>query len=313
MAVAKRVLQKYKIWLICLLTVAVMAVLKPNFLSYDNIYGLCASMMSYGVVALGLTVSLIAGEINISIGSVLAFSGMVFGATIEGIGLLPAFLLAVAAAWVIGLLDGYFVAYKRLPAFLVAVVFMISVRGLALLISGSQNIVIDNPLFRQIGSAKVGPVPVLFLVMVLCAVLIELFLRYTQPGRNLFAVGGSAEVAEACGLNEKFYKMMAISFSSLMAGVGGVILTTRLSSAIPSVGEDAVITILPIVVIGGTSINGGKGGTIWTLSGAFLMYLLFNIMSMFNIYVSVQSLVKGLVLLCIVVADKYMVNKNKKV
>ena len=117
-------------------------------------------------------------------------------------------------------------------------------------------------------------------------------------------------MAEASGMNVRRYKMLALTFSFMMAGVGGIFLTTRLSSAIPSVGEDAIITTLPIVVIGGTSINGGRGGTLQTLSGALLMYLLFNIMSMFNIYVNVQSLVKGLILLVIVVGDKYIVNKT---
>lgn len=309
----KNRLPKNKIWFISIAAIVVMSLCNPNFLSANNIQGLCESMMSYGVVAMGLTVCLIAGENNIAIGSILAFSGMIFGSTISVIGLVPAMLLALILCAAFGLLDGYFVAYHKMPAFLMAVVFMISMRGLALMVSKSQNIIITDTTFKAVSSLSIGPIPILFLVMILLAVSIELVLRYTQTGRNLFAVGGSADVAEACGLNVRRYKMLALMFSFIMAGLGGIFLTTRLSSAIPSVGEDAIITTLPIVVIGGTSINGGKGGTLQTLSGILLMYLLFNIMSMFNIYVNIQSLVKGLILLIIVVGDKYIINKNRRV
>ena len=167
--------------------------------------------------------------------------------------------------------------------------------------------------FKKISAASIGPFPMLFIVMVLLAFIIEWVLHYTQVGRNLYAVGGAPDVAEATGLNVRQYKLLALMFSFIMAGVGGIVLTTRLSSAIPSVGDDAIITTLPIVAIGGTSLSGGRGGTLQTLAGALLMYLLFNIMSMFNIYVNVQSMVKGIILLVIVIGDKYIVNKKRRV
>ena len=302
-----------RIWCLCIITVIVMSVINPKFLSYDNIYGLCVSQIAYGMAALGLATSLIAGEMNISIASILALSGVVFVTLIEIVGVLPAFLLAVLVSGVVGLITGYFIAYKGLPAFLVGVVFMISMRGAALFISNSQTIVIHNRMLRELGSVSVGPIPVLFIVLVISAILIELFLKYTRPGRNLYAIGGDAEVADACGLNTRLYKMIAVAFSSVMAGVGGIFLTTRLLGANPSVGADAILTILPIVVIGGISLNGGKGSIVGTLSGIMLMYLLLNIMSMFNIPVSVQSLVRGMILLSIIVGERYIANRDRKI
>jgi ribose/xylose/arabinose/galactoside ABC-type transport system permease subunit len=186
-------------------------------------------------------------------------------------------------------------------------------RGVALFISSSQTIVIHNQMLRKVSQVSIGPVPILFVVLVISAVLIELFLRYTRAGRNLYAIGGDAEVADASGLNTRLYKMSAVAFSSIMAGVGGIFLTTRLLGANPSVGADAILTILPIVVIGGISLNGGKGSTIGTLSGIMLMYLLLNIMSMFNIPVSIQSLVRGIILLSIIVGERYIVNRDRKI
>jgi ribose/xylose/arabinose/galactoside ABC-type transport system permease subunit len=290
-----------------------MSVINPKFLSYDNIYGLFISQIAYGMAAFGLAVSLIGGEMNISIASILALSGVVFVSFLETLGVLPAFLLAIAISGLVGLITGYFIAYQGLPAFLVGVVFMISMRGVALLVSHSQTIVIRHQTLRGVSAVTIGPIPILFIVLVIFAVLIELFLRYTRTGRNLYAVGGDAEVASASGLNTRLYKLVAVAFSSVMAGIGGVFLTTRLLGANPSVGADAILTILPIVVIGGVSLNGGRGSVIGTFSGVVLMYLLLNIMSMFNIPVSIQSLVRGVVLLAIIVGERYMANRTRKI
>lgn len=313
MTAIKRYIGELKIWLICLFTVAVMAMIRPAFISQNNIEGILSSMMAYGVAALGLTVSLIAGEINIAIGSIVAFSGVVFARLVPSTGIFVALILALLLCLALGVLDGFFVAYKKLPAFLVAVVFLISVRGLALWVSDSRPILITDPTFESISAARVGPIPACFFLFILFVIAVEIFLKYTQMGRNMYATGGNAEAADAAGLNVRFYKFSGLTFSALMAGMGGILLTTRLSSAVPSVGEDAVMTVMPIIVIGGTSLNGGKGSAVWTLSGAFLMYLIFNVMSMFNIYVNVQSIIKGVIVLGIVVVDKYFANKNKKV
>ena len=132
---------------------------QSQFLTANNIRGICESMMSYGVVALGLTICLIAGENNIAIGSVLAFSGMIFGKYIGAIGIIPAFLLAIVLCGIFGLVDGYFVAYHKMPAFLMAVVFMISVRGLALMVSKSQNILISDPTLSTSVQWRLAPSP----------------------------------------------------------------------------------------------------------------------------------------------------------
>lgn len=309
----KKFVLNYSLWIICALIFIVMGIIKPLFLTLDNIYGLLSAMLSYGVLALGLSVALIAGENNISIGSVLAFSGVLFASVIESVGLTLAFFIAVLACALLGLLNGWLVAYKKMPAFLVAVAFMISVRGLALAVSKSQNIIINNEAFIKICNMQLGPIPILFIVLIAFALVIDMVLRYTPLGRCLFAVGGNAEVANYCGINVQKYKMLAIAFSTVMAGIGGVFLTTRLTSAIPSVGEDAIITVLPIVVLGGTSMQGGKGSAIGTLAGLVFMYTLFNLMSMFNIYVNIQTLIKGIVLLSVVVGGKYIENRNRKI
>ena len=313
MTIVKKVLNDYRIWLVSVLAFLIVPLIKPAFLSMNNIEGILASMITYGVVALGLAMTLITGEINISIGSVMAFSSVTFAVLIAKFPMAAAVLIALAGSALFGLIDGYFVAYKKLPAFMVSVAVMVSVRGVALAVAGEKPVGIMSDLVLRLGMAAIGPIPVLFLFLLFCVAVLELFLKKTQTGRNMYAVGGAPDVAAAYGLNVEKYKCLSLTFCSFMAGVGGVLLAIRMCSGSPSVGEDAMPSVLPMIVIGGTAISGGKGGMVKTLSGILLMNLIFNIMSMFNIYVNIQNLIKGAILLIIVVADKYIENKDKKI
>lgn len=306
-------LSPYKIWILCIATVIAVPFFKPAFSSSNNIESLLRSMTTYGVTALGLTVALITGEINVAVGSIVAFSSVIFAKYTESIGLFPAVLITVSSCLILGFMNGYLVAYKKLPALLISIAFQISVRGLALWASDSQPIKIYNESFIAFARMTLGPVPVIFLILLAFVLVIEFILRHTCVGRNLFACAGKADVAKAAGINVNLYKMGALAFSYLMAAFGGIIITARLFSASPSVGEDAVMTIMPIIVMGGTSLSGGKGGAICSLSGAIIMYLIFNVMSLFNVPVNAQDIVKGTILLTIVCVDKYFINKDKKV
>lgn len=313
MTIVKKVLNEYRIWLVSVLAFLIVPIMKPAFLSMNNIEGILASMITYGVVALGLAMTLITGEINISIGAVMAFSSVTFAVTIEKLPMAAAILIALAGSALFGQIDGYFVAYKKLPAFMVSVAVMVSVRGVALAVAGEKPVGIMSDLVLRLSMASIGPIPVLFLFLLFCVTVLELFLKKTQTGRNMYAVGGAPDVAKAYGLNVEKYKCLSLTFCSFMAGMGGILLAIRMCSGSPSVGEDAMPSVLPMIVIGGTAISGGKGGMVKTLSGILLMNLIFNIMSMFNIYVNIQNLIKGAILLIIVVADKYIENKDKKI
>lgn len=313
MVLIKKIFHEYRIWLISALAFILVPLFKPAFISINNIEGILTSMVTYGVIALGLTMTLITGEINISIGAVMAFSSVAFAVAIQHVPMIIAILFALGGSLLFGIIDGYFVAYKKLPAFMVSVAIMVAVRGIALAISGEAPVGIMSDTVMMIGAAKIGFVPVLFIFLLFCVFSLELFLNRTQMGRNMYAVGGAPDVAAAYGLNVEKYKCLSLAFCSFMAGVGGILFAFRMCSGSPSVGEDAMPSVLPMIVIGGTSISGGKGGMIKTLSGILLMNLIFNIMSMFNIYVNIQNLIKGAILLSIVIADKYIENKDKKI
>lgn len=233
----KTMLSRHRIWLLCILTFAVMPFVKPAFLSANNMQGIMTGMVPYGIVALGLAMTLITGEINISIGAVMAFSGVIFTTLLPRFTFLPAMAAALLACALVGMVDGFFVAYKKLPAFLVSVAVMTGVRGLALAVCGSKPVQVTNPLIAQLNLMKAGPVPVLFVLLLALVFLLEFFLKRTQTGRNMYAVGGAGDVASAYGLNVEKYKFWALTFSSFMAGLGGIALVARMNSGSPSVGR----------------------------------------------------------------------------
>jgi len=311
----KQFFSKYKIWIICFVAMAILSSLKAEFMSKDNMRALLSTMMSYGVTALGLTISLIAGMINISLGSVMAFCGCLFCLLCDSMGFTVALFAAIAAGCLIGFSHGVLSAYVGLNNWLVAVAYMFAFKGLALLITNEAPArAYQNEAFLAFSNTRLfGFIPVAVLVLFVFAIFWEIVLRYTRFGRNFFAVGSNADAASAAGINVKKFRCIGLTITGLMASIGAILLTTRTLSANGSQCADCTVSILPMVVIGGTSIKGGKGGTIATLSGCLFMSLITNSMYMFNIDVNIQTLIQGLILVLVVAGEKYLMNRKIKI
>ncbi len=311
----KQFFSKYKIWILCLAAMLVLSLMKAEFHSRENIKALLYTMMAYGVTALGLTVSLISGQINISLGSVMAFCACLFCLFCDSLGFAAAFILALCAGIVIGLMHGYLSAYVGLNNWLVAVAFMFAFKGLALVITNEAPVrAYQDPVLLAISNTRLfGFIPVAFFALILLTAAWQVVLRCTRFGRGFYAVGSNAEAAASAGLNVKRYRCLGLMFTGLMASLGAVLLVTRTLSANGSQNVDCTVSILPMVVIGGTSIKGGKGSAVATLSGCLFMSLITNAMYMFNMDVNLQTLVQGLILLAVVAGEKYFINRKIKI
>lgn len=310
---AKKIFFQYKVWVFCALACLIIPIFRPRFLSVHNISGMLTSMIPYGVVAIGLMFGLVAGIINLMIGSIMSLCAVVFALMIPRLGLAGALAVSLMAGGLVGLVAGWLVSYVQLNNWLVAISLMTTVKGIAVYISNQDTVRISHELFDQISSASLGPVPVLFFAYLLLVLAVDFFLFKTQMGRNLFAVGGSREIAAACGLNARRYGLFALVMSSVIAGFGGILLTTRVYSANGNMGTDAIMSCLPMVIMGGATFTGGKGSAIGTVSGCLVMVLITTFMNLFNIYINVQTLIQGIILLVIIVSDKYFVNRKIKV
>lgn len=314
MTIAKKAVKNYRIALLTIALFVIMSFAKEFFLTKANMFALVDSITAYGIAALGFTFVMLCGQLDISFGSVMALSSCVFMMVLPKVGFLPALLLALVLGSACGAITGFFIASFRLSAFIVSMTMQLIYKGVALTITDSTPVSLAHPTLLAISQCKLfGVIPIVFLVFVLGAIGCEFLLRRTQYGRNLLLVGGNISVADNLGLKARNYIWSAYVIQGFCAALGGVAMMTRMFSASGNLAIDGPLNIIPMVIVGGTIMAGGKGGTLKTLWGVLLMNIIYNAMSMFSIQVSIQQLVKGLILLMIIVSDKYMENRTAKV
>ncbi|HHW47144.1 MAG TPA: ABC transporter permease [Clostridiaceae bacterium] len=314
MEIVRKIAKDYRIPLLALLVFVFMSLTNPYFFKQANLFGLFDSMPAYGIAAVGLTFIMLCGQLDISMGSVMALSSCVFMMTLNSIGFIPSMLLALAIGCVLGAVTGFFVAFFRLSPFIVSMTTQIAYKGIALTITNSTPVVNMHPVLVKISEIKVfGAIPITFFVFVLVALLAEFVMTKTQYGRNLFVIGGNINVADNLGLNVRGHLWSVYVIQGFCAALGGIVMMTRMFSASGNLALDGPLSIIPMVIVGGTAFAGGKGGAIKTLFGVLLMNIIFNALSMFNIYVNIQQLIKGVILLMIIVSDKYLENRHNKV
>lgn len=309
----KQYLSEYKALLMGIVISAVMTGVSNVYLTNNNLWGIMISTVPYGIAAIGTTFILLSGEKDISMGSTIAFSGVICAMLMQHMAFAPAVVITLVLCVGIGAVFGYLVAYQKLGSFMISISLMISVRGLALFICGQNPVVVASGAVDYLGKARIGVVPLMFLIYIAMAFAAEWFLRKTQFCRNIYMIGNSNEVAESTGVNVNFHKLMVFVIGTLFAGLGGIAMMVRMRSGSPVIADGAGISVIPMVIMGGTAFSGGKGGSLKSLSGVILMNIIYNVMSLYNIDLNVQNMVKGGIVLGIVVTNRYMENRNRKI
>lgn len=315
--VKKQIKKREELWRtigLLLLVFAVMSFVSEHFFTTRNIGVWLNSFSVYGIAALGMTFAIIAGYLDMATPSIIGLSAVVFVLSMEKLGLVGAALLALICCALAGSITGFLVAKFKLNAFVTSYAMQFAVKGVGLVISGSTTIPFNNPKLTMLITTKLfGFLPVTFLVFVAVMLVAQYILSRTTFGRNLYAIGGNKEAAQSVGINIEKHQVLVFAICGLFAGFAGLILTLRLSSGSAVQAETSIMEMIPMVILGGTSFSGGKGGAFQTLLGAMLMGLLFNAMSLFNVYANVQNIIKGLVLVIVIVSDKYLENKRHRV
>lgn len=315
MKFVKKIFTDYRIPLLTVLLFAVMAIIKPNFSSAYNIYSIADAIAGYGIAAIGFTFILLVGQLDISFGSVIALTACVFMMMLKAE---MNFVLALATALVLGCacgaLTGFFVANFRLSPFIVSMTMQLVYKGIALTITKSTPVAMQHPVLLGIYNIKLlNIIPITFILFLVLALAVEFILRKTQYGRNLYLVGGNINAADNLGMKSRRYVWSAYIMQGLFAAIAGVVMMTRQFSASGNLALQGPLNVIPMVIVGGTSMAGGKGGAIKTVWGVLLMNIVYNAMTMFSIPAALQPFVKGLILLIVIVTDKYMENRRSKV
>ena len=315
MKFVKKIFTDYRIPLLAIVLCAVMAIVKPNFASAYNIYSIADAIAGYGIAAIGFTFILLVGQLDISFGSVIALTACVFMMMLKAeMNFMLAFVTALVLGCACGALTGFFVANFRLSPFIVSMTMQLVYKGIALTITNSTPVAMQHPVLKAIYDIKIlDIIPITFILFVALAILVEFILRKTQYGRNLYLVGGNINAADNLGMKSSRYVWSAYIMQGLFAAIAGVVMMTRQFSASGNLALQGPLNVIPMVIVGGTSMAGGKGGAIKTVWGVLLMNIVYNAMTMFSIPAALQPFVKGLILLVVIVTDKYMENRHSKV
>ena len=313
--VGKKTVTDYRIPLLAALVFVVVALLRPRFAIPYNISTIADSAANSGIAAIGFTFILLVGQLDISFGSVISLSACVFMMMLKAeMSFAAATCVALAVGIACGALTGFFVANFRLSPFIVSMTMQLMYKGIALTITKSTPVSMSHPVLMAIAKIKLfDMIPVTFVFFIVLALIAEIILRKTQYGRNLFLVGGNINVSDNLGMKSSRYVWSAYIIQGLFAAIAGIVMMTRTSSANGNIGAQTLLNVIPMVIVGGTSMSGGKGGCIKTVFGVLLLSIVYNAMTFFSIPAPLQPFVKGLILAVVVVSDKYMEHRREKV
>jgi ribose transport system permease protein len=301
----KRILRNYGIVFAFLLVCAILSFLSPVFLRWTNILIVVRQASIVGIIGVGMTFVILTGGIDLSVGSILAVSGAFAAGMLKAnmplVVVIPA---ALAIGAFLGLLNGLVITAGRITPFVTTLAMMSIGRSVTLIHNNGIPISGFPPNFRFIGGGDVLGIPFPILVFGATVFLAAVVLRETRLGRYTYAIGGNEEAVRLSGIPTGFYKTMVYVFSGLASALSAIVLASRLNSAETTAGTGYELDVIAAVVIGGTSLNGGRGSVWGTLVGALLIAVINQGMVLLGIGVYYQGLVKGLILLGAVLLDR---------
>ncbi|GAB3280512.1 hypothetical protein GCM10027563_09400 [Parasphingorhabdus pacifica] len=289
----------------------VLSIIAPSFLTADNLFNLGSQTSVNAVMAVGVTLVIITGGIDLSVGSVAALSGVVGVMLMAGHGMSPLLGIAggVLVGAVAGLVNGLLVSVVGLPPF-IATLGMLSVgRGLVLIITGAVAVFGAPDSFRLLGQGVIGVLPIPIVLIALVAVAGHLVLTRTRLGRYAYVMGSNPEAARLSGVPIKRHTTAVYVLSGGLAGLGGMIAASRINSGQPNFGEGLELDVIAAVVIGGASLFGGRGTVLGSLIGAFLVAVIRNGAVQLDIGTFYQNVLIGVIIWLAVWWDRYQRRK----
>ncbi|MFI4913157.1 MAG: ABC transporter permease [Sedimentisphaeraceae bacterium JB056] len=303
-----------------LLLIGVLSALKPDtFLTIDNFLNVLRRSSVNGIIAIGMTSIIISAGIDLSVGSMMALSGMC-GAWVmvsmgnDGVCTAPVMLLGTLVGIVIGLIcgliNGSLITRLKLPPFIVTLGTMSMFRGISYVMNDGQPF--NVPSYKYLGEGLILGIPVSVIIFAICIIVAGLMLKYTKFGRYTYAIGSNTEASYHCGINVKANLIKIYAFTGLLVGLASMIATSRTISAQPTAGLSLELDIIAAVVIGGASLAGGQGTITGTIIGTLLISFLRNGCTILGISTNVQLIVIGAIIIAAVAIDQTTKNKSQK-
>jgi len=275
----------------------------PNFFSTLNILNILVEVSAIGIMAIGMTFLLLIGLFDMSIGNQVSFVSLVLASTIK-FGIIPSIIISLIAGMLIGAINSFITTKLKISAFIVTFAMLGILKGVNLLISEGQSIFIANENFAKIFNQNLFGVPIVIVVFVVLSIIAELMLRYSKVGFEIYVSGGNIETAKLSGINISFITMFCFLMSSLCVAISSILLTSRVMTASPILGEKYTLLVIASCVVGGVRFTGGYGNILNTFLGVSAMQLVNNIMYMTNTYGYVITLINGMILLVVLSLDR---------
>lgn len=287
------------------LCVGATLLLGNTFFAWKNFSNVLRQLSTNMFLACGMTLVIMLGGIDLSVGSIIAMVGCFTAGfiTFNNMPVIAAIILAVILGLLLGLFNGAVAAFTTIPPFIITLATMNIGRGIARVYSQTKTITVSNDLFKAIAGTYIGGVPIQIIYIVIVVAITAVILNRTQLGRHILATGGNMQAAAYSGVNTKLVTLFVFVYSSLLASLAGVIAASRLYSGTCTAGESAEMDAIAAVVLGGTSMSGGSGSISGTVVGVLIIAILNNVMNLYGIDASWQYIVKGIVIMIAVFID----------
>jgi ribose transport system permease protein len=298
---------------ILIVLAGILSLVSPYFLTQNNLLNIGKSIAMIGIVAVGETIVIISGGFDLSVGSTMAASGMAAGYLVtQGFPLPLAFLAAILIGLTVGLANGVIVSYGRINPLIATLATLAIVRGLSYVISGGREIVISDPAFQELGVGTLFGIPYIVILLVATFAVFAWLMPRTLYGRYAYAIGSSARAAQRAGVPVRRWRIAYYVTSGGLASLAGLVFVARTGNAQPSAALGIELDVITAVILGGTSLSGGRGRVWGTFIGLLLLGVVNNGLILAGVPAFWQQVVKGAILLLAVLYDELRRNRAEE-
>lgn len=304
-------LKNQKLLVIIVVLVLLLYFKDNRFLSYWSISDLFLHISVIGTMAVGMTLLMISGMLDLSVGATLSLTAVVMMLT-QKFGIFSSVLLGVLSAVMIGFLNGIIVVKGRINFFIATLGTMSIAKGLALALSNSHTVVGVNKSFINLANGFILGIPIPTIILIISYLVGGYLLKYSKLGRNSYTIGGNEHSAILAGVNVNKTRTLLFMFCALTAAIAGLILSAKSNTGSANLGDNLTLIVIATVVLGGASVFGGKGSMIGTFQAAIILGLVERAMIIFNINTWYQYMIRGIIILAVVVLDTYFERKNRE-
>jgi len=303
---------EFRMFVALLILGFILSLISPYFFTINNIMNLMDQAVVIGIVAIGELLVILTGGIDLSVGSVLGFSGIVMGLVAHSIGGPLGIIVGLICGLLMGMLTGLFISWGKIPPFVATLGVMSIGRSLAYVLSGANSITNLPGVFTYFGNTYIFDIiPLNFTILIILYIGVLFILKKTKPGRIIYGIGSNEEAVKYSGILTKYYKIIVYSSAGLLSAFASLMLASRILSIDPMAGNGMELDAIAAVVIGGASLSGGKGSIIGTLIGVFIVGVIRNGLNLLGVTPYWQGTAIGLLIIGAVLGESLIRKRSK--